>query len=219
MKTGKILTIVAAFAMALISLKATAQENPEAREKANLQQRNKAAEWVASLELNNQEKENRLVDVISTHLIAVRDWHNDHPYTLIPEGINPTNGGKLSNMDRSLIINSTKPASIHENLMNGLRADLTEDQVEAVLDKYTVGKVAFTMKAYREIVPDLTQEEDQTILNYLKEAREIAVDYKNMNQISAIFEIYKTKSELFIYQTGRNWKQIYRDYVQSLKKK
>jgi nitroimidazol reductase NimA-like FMN-containing flavoprotein (pyridoxamine 5'-phosphate oxidase superfamily) len=37
--------------------------------------------------------------------------------------------------------------------MAGLRKDLTEEQVEAILDKYTIGKVAFTMKGYKAIVP------------------------------------------------------------------
>ena len=65
--------------------------------------------------------------------------------------------------------------------------------MEAILDKYTIGKVAFTMKGYKAIVPDLTAQEETTILGFLKQASEQAIDYKNMNQISAIFEIYKTK--------------------------
>jgi hypothetical protein len=52
----------------------------------------------------------------------------------------------------------------------------------------------------------------------LLEAREQAIDYKNMKQISAIFEIYKTKCELYLYQNDKNWKKIYSAYVKSLKK-
>jgi len=33
-----------------------------------------------------------------------------------------------------------------KNLMTGLRKDLTEDQVALILDKYTIGKVAFTLQ-------------------------------------------------------------------------
>ena len=89
-----------------------------------------------------------------------------------------------------MIANSAMPRSVHQNLMAGLRQDLSAEQVEAVLDKYTVGKVAFTLAGYHAIVPDLTPAEAATILGFLKQAREEAVDYKNMNQISAIFEIY-----------------------------
>jgi len=179
----------------------------------------KSSEWVASLNLDNNEKESRLIRVISSHLNAVAEWHNTHPYTLVPEGINPKTGEKLTTLDRQLIIDSTLPKSVHEALMSGLRAELNENQVEAILDKYTIGKVSFTLKAYREILPDMTEVEESIILNHLKQAREEAVDYKNMKAISAIFKIYKTKIELYLYQNGRNWKAIYKEYVDSLKNK
>jgi len=40
--------------------------------------------------------------------------------------------------------------------MAGLRKDLSEEQVESILDKYTIGKVAFTMAGYKSIVPAMT---------------------------------------------------------------
>jgi hypothetical protein len=103
--------------------------------------------------------------------------------------------------------------------MNGLRKDLNEEQVEQVLDLYTIGKVEFTMKAYREIVPDMTDDEEKTILSNLKEAREMAVDYKSMKQISAIFEIYKTKNEQYLNSNGRSWRKMYSDYVKAARAK
>ncbi len=177
----------------------------------------KAAGWVASLNLGDPAKEARVQNVIATHLATIRDWNNEHPYTTVPAGINPVTGKPLSNLDRQIIANSAMPKSVHEDLMSGLRKDLNEEQVAAILDKYTVGKVAFTMNGYRAIVPNLTPEEEQTILGFLKQAREEAVDYKNMNQISAIFEIYKTKSEQYLNANGRNWKEMYKAYVTAAK--
>ncbi|MCW3092021.1 MAG: hypothetical protein JWP81_3090 [Ferruginibacter sp.] len=97
--------------------------------------------------------------------------------------------------------------------MAGLRKDLDESQVEAVLDKYTVGKVAFTLAGYKAIVPDLTKAEEETILTNLKLAREQAVDFKSIKQISAIFEIYKSKCEQYLNANGRNWRQMYKAYT------
>lgn len=174
---------------------------------------NKASEWVGSLKLNDEAKAQKVRSAIATHLTAVRDWHNSHPYTMIPEGLNPTTGGKLSEMDRQIIICSTKPRSIHDNLMNVLRAELDSMQVEAILDKYTIGKVAFTLQGYKAIVPELTPKEESEILKNLKQAREQAIDYKNMREISAIFEIYKTKCEQYLNNNGRNWRQMYKTYV------
>lgn len=176
----------------------------------------KANEIVKVLNLTDAPKEERLEAVVFTHLKAVRDWNNQHPSSLVPAGINPENGKPLSEMDKQIIVLSSIPKSVHENLMAGLRKDLTDEQVAAILDKYTVGKVAFTMQGYHAIVPDLTAEEATTIEGYLKQAREQAVDFKNMKQISAIFEIYKTKSEQYLNSHGRNWHQLYGDFTKKI---
>jgi hypothetical protein len=175
-----------------------------------------ASEWVASLNIDDKAKEHRLIDAIAVHRTAVKNWHDTHPASTVPEGINPRTGDKLTELDRQMIADSAIPKSVHENLMKALRADLTEEQVEAILDKYTIGKVDFTMRGYRAIVPDLTAEEEAKILSYMKEAREMAIDYKSMKQISAIFEIYKTKSEQYLIGNGRDWRQLYKDFVKSI---
>ncbi len=79
--------------------------------------------------------------------------------------------------------------------------------------------MAFTLNGYHAIVPDLTPEEEKTIRGFLEEAREQAVDYKNMKEISVIFEIYKTKSEQYLNANGRSWKQLYKDYTAAIKAK
>ena len=191
----------------------------QVKAKSDADQVKKAAEWVASLQLNDAAKEERVKAAIALHLKSVRDWHNEHPYTTVPEGINPVTGNPLSKLDRQVIANSAMPKSVHQNLMAALRADLTEAQVEQVLDKYTIGKVAFTLNGYKSIVPDLTPEEEAKITSFLKQAREQAIDYKNMDQISAIFEIYKTKSEQYLNSKGRSWKALYKAYTDAVKAK
>jgi hypothetical protein len=193
--------------------------SPDARAKADAQQEKRASDWVTSLQLSDPAKEARLVKVISTHLITIRDWYNDHPFTAVPAGIDPATGKRLSNMDRQVIAVSAMPDSIHKNLMDGLRKDLDSAQVAAILDKYTVGKVAFTMAGYKSIVPDLTPLEQAVIQANLEQAREQAVDYKNVKQISAIFEIYKTKNEQYLNANGRNWHALYKTFTDAQKAK
>ena len=213
--------------LSLIHLPVQGQESsgtslpPEAAAKAKSDAgiEKKAAEWVGDLKLEDAAREKRLIEVIGTHLKAVRDWHNDHPYTTVPAGINSVTGKPLSQLDRQMIADSTQPKSTHQDLMAGLRRELAEEQVEIILDRYTVGKVAFTMKGYKAIVPDLTAEEEKTILGFLKQAREEAVDYKSMEQISAIFEIYKTKYEQYLNSNGRDWKKLYKAYTDAAKAK
>ena len=216
--------LAALFFLAFIQRAAAQNTTPlpaivEARTKSDLEADKKAASWAESLALNDPSKNARVAALISTHLRAIRDWHNTHPPSSVPAGINPVTGLALSELDRQVIANSAQPKSYHADLMTSLRHELTEAQVEAILDKYTVGKVAFTMKGYQAIVPDLTAAEATTILGYLKEARERSIDFKNMNQISVIFEIYKTKSEQFLISNGRNWRALYKSYTDALKAK
>ncbi len=90
----------------------------------------------------------------------MRDWHNEHPYTTIPEVSIPLTGKPLSKLDREMIADSAMPKEVHERLMKDLQRVLTEEQIEQILDKYTVGKVAFTLKGYQAIVPNMTEEEN-----------------------------------------------------------
>lgn len=189
----------------------------DAKINSDIEADKRAQNFTDSLKLNDKEKEARVKAVILKHIKAVRDWNNEHPYTLVPEGINPLTGASLTKLDREVIINSTKPKTVHEALMTGLRKDLTEEQVEKVLDFFTIGKVAFTMKGYQSIVPNMTEKETAYILGQLKLAREQAVDYKSMKAISAIFEIYKNNCEKYLNENGRNWRQMYRDFTNKIK--
>jgi hypothetical protein len=195
----------------------SAQKAAAATAKSNAEIEKKAAEWTAGLKLSDPEKEKRVTAAIATHLKTIRDWNNTHPASTVPAGINPATGNKLSDMDRQIIANSAMPASIHTNLMDALNKDLTPEQVEYILDQYTIGKVAFTLKGYKAIVPDLKPEEETKIVANLKQAREQAIDYKSMKQISAIFEIYKTKCEQYLNSNGRNWHDLFKAYVTRVK--
>lgn len=187
--------------------------------KADAESEKKASQWVAALKLADAERISRVEKVVAIHLTQTRDWINTHSFTNVPAGINPATGQALSNLDRQIIAASAQPKSYHADLMAGLRRELTEEQVETILDKYTSGKVAFTMRGYYAIVPDLTPTEATNILGFLKQAREQAVDYSNMKLVSAIFDIYKAKSEQYLNANGRNWKQLYSAYVKTEKAK
>nr|WP_294895648.1 DUF3826 domain-containing protein [uncultured Pedobacter sp.] len=211
MKKLKIVLLIAFFgAISVVNAQ-------EVTQKADAENQAKAKEWVGSLALNNPEKEARVTEVVALHLTQIKDWHNSHPFTLVPAGINPLDGKPLSELFRQMIVDSSIPSSVHKNLMEGLRKDLNEEQVAMVLDKYTIGKVAFTMKGYEAIVPNFTETEAKTIRGLLEQAREMAVDYKSMKEISAIFEIYKTQAEQYLNNNGRNWHQMYGDYVRKIK--
>lgn len=172
----------------------------------------KSREIIAALNLTDEKAANFATTAVYNHRRAVRDWHNTHPYTIIPEKDKAT-GRTLSKVEREMMADKSIPASVHARLVKDLNRVLTPEQVEKVFDEYTVGKVAFTMKGYYAIVPDLTDQEAQVLEGYLKQAREEALECKSMKAISQVFEVYKTKCEQYLNSNGRNWKQLFKDYV------
>lgn len=180
--------------------------------------KDKAHDWTASLNLEDPNRAARVEQTIYNHLFAVTKWHNEHPgKTSVPHGINPRTGERLRAVDLDIIADGAQPKAIHDTVMAQLRRELTDEQVVAILDKYTVGKVEFTLKGYRDIVPNLTADEEAICRKYLEEAREMSIDYKSMKEISEIFGIAKDKCELYFNTHGRNWHQMYSDYVKKRK--
>jgi Protein of unknown function (DUF3826) len=145
---------------------------------------------VASLQLNDPAKEGRLKEILTTDLKAVRDSHN--------AGFAPDK-------------------SVHENLNAGLAAELTPDQIETVKNTLTVNKVPVTFKAYHQIVPGLTAEEDAKILGLLKEAREKCLDVKNPDEMARVFEPYKKQIQAYLIANGHDWNTLYKQFVDSMK--
>ena len=145
---------------------------------------------VASLQLNDPARESRLKDILATDLRAVRDSHN--------AGFAPDK-------------------SVHANLNAGLQAELTPEQIETVKDKLTVNKVPVTFKAYHQIVPNLTAEEDAKILDLLKQAREKCLDVKNPDEMGRVFEPYKKQIQEYLIAQGHDWNALYKQFVDSMK--
>lgn len=172
----------------------------------------KSQEIIAALNLTDEKAANLATTAVYNHRRAVRDWHNTHPYTIIPE-VDQATGRKLSKVEREMMADKSIPESVHARLLKDLNHVLTPEQVEQVFDGYTVGKVAFTMKGYYAIVPDLTDEEARVIEGYLNQAREEALECKSMKAISQVFEVYKSKCEQYLNSNGRNWRQLFKDYV------
>ena len=180
----------------------------------------KAQQIVGELKLADREARTQAVMAVYNHRRAVRDWHNAHPYTTVPE-VDPATGAKRSKVEREMLADLQIPASVHRKLVDELSAVLTPEQVEQVFDGYTVGKVAFTMKGYRDIVPDLTDEEAAFIEGHLKQAREEALECKNMQAISQVFKEHKKVCEKYLDDNGRSWRALYQahyDRVQAEKK-
>jgi Protein of unknown function (DUF3826) len=140
--------------------------------------------------LDDSAKQERVRNVISRDLRAIRDAHNA--------------GLQLD-------------PSVHKNFVDGLQADLTSEQVETVKNSLTANKLPIILKAYHQILPDLKPDDEAKIVDWLKRAREQSLDVKNVDEMSPIFKKYKTEIEAYLNAHGYDWAKSYKAFVDAQK--
>ena len=145
---------------------------------------------VDSLALTDLTKQEQLRMVLAANLRAVRDAHNA--------------GLQLD-------------PSIHKNLIAGLQAGLTPEQVDVVKDKLTLNKLPLTFKVYHQILPALKPADDRVIMDQLKQAREACLDVKNADEMAPIFKQHKTEIERYLNTHGYDWDNSYKAFVEGQK--
>ena len=81
---------------------------------------------------------------------------------------------------------------------------LSDKQIEEIKDGLTYGVTPKTYGAYLEMIPTLKDNEKLQILNWLKEARELAIDAGNSNEKHAWFGKYKGRINNWLSKRGYN---------------
>ena len=83
---------------------------------------------------------------------------------------------------------------------------LSEKQVEEIKDGMTFGVVPKTYQAHLEMIPTLKDNEKLQILNWLKEAREFAIDAENSKAKHGWFGKYKGRINNWLTKRGYDLK-------------
>ncbi|MCE5185221.1 MAG: DUF3826 domain-containing protein [Planctomycetaceae bacterium] len=96
---------------------------------------------------------------------------------------------------------------LHAQFLRKLSALLTAEQIDKVKDGMTYGLVPITYNGFLEMLPELTAEQKQTILAYLIEAREIAMDAGSSNAKHAVFGKYKGRINNYLSEQGYDLKK------------
>lgn len=154
----------------------------------------RTAEILKVLEITNNDAQVRVHDIIIAQYRALNAWHDENDAKL--------KASKGDTNATAQIRASLK--TIHDDFLAKLGQNLTPDQIEKVKDKMTYGKVQFTYKGYVTQYPNLTEENKQRILEFLKEAREEAMDGGSAAEKSAVFTRYKGKINNYLSKQGQH---------------
>jgi predicted component of type VI protein secretion system len=113
---------------------------------------------------------------------------------------------------------SARMADLHYAYLAALSVELTPEQLEKVKDGMTYGVVPLTFGVYREMLPDLTEEQKRRLLAWLREAREHAMTAGSSNEKHGWFGKYKGRINNYLSAAGIDMKQAERDMMERKKK-
>ena len=171
----------------------------------------RADKIVAPLAIADTAKATRVRDLIVNQYRGLRDIHAARD-AKIAEAKGPADRAvaaawkSLAHKEADL---QTFP--LHRRFVSRLEAELTSEQVNQVKDGLTYGVVPITYQRYRELVPNLTVEQQAEILANLLEAREYAMDAGSSDDKHAWFGKYKGRINNFLSQAGIDMKQAEQD--------
>ena len=107
----------------------------------------------------------------------------------------------------------------HAVFLNQLQGIMTMAQIEQVKDGMTYRVFPITMAAYEDMLPNLTPEQKIKIYEWLKEARELAMDEGSSNKKHAMFGKYKGRINNYLSAQGYDMKKESRDWEERVKQR
>jgi hypothetical protein len=108
---------------------------------------------------------------------------------------------------------------LHEKFIAQLKKDLGDDQVEKIKDGMTYRVFPITYAAYQDMLPALTTEQKDQIYNWLKEARELAMDAESSEKKHEVFGKYKGKINNYLSAAGYDMKKEGEEWQKRIKER
>ena len=154
----------------------------------------RAQKIVDGLQLKDSKKAENVRNIIANRYFLLNDIHSKY--------------GKDKQAERDAELYKH-----HFELASALALYLTEEQIDAVKDGMTFGRLPRDYQATRdykaqlEMIPSLTDEEKAQVLIWLKEAREFAMDCGDSKQKHFWFDKYRGRTNNWLSSRGYDLKK------------
>ena len=106
----------------------------------------------------------------------------------------------------------------HFELASALALYLTDEQVDAVKDGMTFGRLKRDYQATQDMIPTLSDFEKQQILIWLKEAREYAMDAADSKGKHYWFDKYRGRTNNWLFARGYDLKKERDEWMKRIEK-
>jgi Protein of unknown function (DUF3826) len=182
--------------------------------------RQRSEKIVNTLGLTRKAKQEKLVKIIATQYNRLNQLHDNAKQEAAVLKQNGASGEDLA-ITVNRIEQQKKAAlkKLHRQFTAKLYRKLTDSQAGKVKDGMTYNVMNVTYTAYQEMILTLTPEQKQTIYNWLKEAREAAMDEGSSDDKHKVFGKYKGKINNYLSAEGYDMKAEEKAWQQRLREK
>lgn len=195
--------VLLAALVSLLSLTANAQLVPldcDGRDSAYVENiKGRAQKIVDGLQLTEQEKARTVRNIIANRYFLLNDIH-----------------AKYDKSQQDAL--QAELYKHHFELASALALYLTDEQVDAVKDGMTFGRLKRDYQATQDMIPTLSDFEKAQILIWLKEAREYAMDAADSKGKHYWFDKYRGRTNNWLSARGYDLKKERDEWMKRLEK-
>ena len=149
----------------------------------------RAQKIVDGLQLNDAQKAENVRNIIANRYFLLNDIHAKYDKKTQQDALN------------------AELYKHHFELASALAFYLNEEQIDAVKDGMTYGRLKRDYNAQLEMIPSLTDEEKAQVLIWLKEAREYAMDAADSKGKHYWFDKYRGRTNNWLSARGYDLKK------------
>lgn len=168
----------------------------------------RSAKIVGPLGLKDATKEAMLTRSLVDQYIAVNDIHARYKPLAKPASTDTASVLQWEASKQQMAAEKTKELNArHTAFIKAISEQLPSEAVEAVKDGMTYRVMPITYAAYLDMLPGLTTEQRGRIMEWLREARELAMDEGSSNAKHAVFGKYKGRINNYLSAQGYDLKK------------
>jgi len=214
--TASFKNIITSLLILFSAIIADAQTEPDFRKTLH----DRSAKIVNTLEIADSGKYNSIVELLTEQYFNLNKIHDKSKESIaaiksiqLPE---EEKNNCIKKEEEGKIVQLTK---LHNRFIAQLQTTLTEDQIEKIKDGMTYRVMPVTYAAYQDIILTLTIEQKEKIYNWLKEARELAMDEGSSEDKHKVFGKYKGRINNYLSSQGYDMKVEEKGWQQRIKER
>ena len=180
----------------------------------------RSAKIVSGLGLRDTEREGAVIRILVAQYLSVNEIHARYKPSPKQQGLDSVSRVAWE-ADRQRMTEQTAKELhvLHDSFLGTLANHLDAVGIDAVKDAMTYRVMPITYAAYLDMLPGLTEAQRVRIMDWLKEARELAMDEGSSNAKHAVFGKYKGRINNYLSAEGYDLKKETEAWQQRIKQR